>query len=137
MFVQEAYSLAELAKVVDRPQSLSDMLTARAQAMAKKISDNLWDEKKSIFVNRYSADHGGDFYEHVSPTSFYAFQAKAATDEQATQMVEGWLLNKTRFCIAPEGDYAGLDDTCYWVSPSRPKLFSFSLSFCHRMRELR
>ena len=61
MFVQEAYSLAELAKVVDRPQSLSDMLTARAQAMAKKISDNLWDEKKLIFVNRYSADHGGDF----------------------------------------------------------------------------
>lgn len=38
MFVQEALSLSELAKVIGRPQSLSDMLTARGQAMAKKIS---------------------------------------------------------------------------------------------------
>lgn len=76
--------------------------------------DNLWDENKGIFVNRFSQDHGGGFFEHVSPTSFYAFQAQAATDEQATQMVEGWLLNKTRFCIAPKGDFVGNDDTCYW-----------------------
>ena len=75
MFVQEAFSLAELAPIAKRPQSLADMLTARGKAMAQKISDHLWDENLGIFVNRFSDDHNnGSFYEHVSPTSFYALQ---------------------------------------------------------------
>ena len=30
----------------------------------------------------------------------------------------GWLLNASRFCIAPNGDFAGNPDTCYWGLPS-------------------
>ena len=118
MFVQEAFALARLAQIAGRPPALSAMLQARGQSMADKIAKHLWDESLGIFVNRFSADHTGEFYEHVSPTSFYALQAKAATDEQAAAMATGWMLNKTRFCVAPGGDHAGLDDTCYWGLPS-------------------
>ena len=119
MWVQEAFALAKLAVVAGRPQSLADMLNARGKAMAQKISDNLWDEDLGIFVNRFSADHNnGSFYEHVSPTSFYALQAHAATDDQAARMAENWMLNSSRFCVAPNGDYAGNRDTCYWGLPS-------------------
>ena len=69
-------------------------------------------------TQKWMSQNNGSFYPHISPTSFYALQAKAATDEQATRMAEGWLMNKTRFCIARSGDYAGLDDTCYWGLPS-------------------
>ena len=33
-------------------------------------------------------------------------------------MIEQWLFNKDRFCIAEDGDFSGLDDTCYWGLPS-------------------
>jgi hypothetical protein len=75
MFVQEAFSLAKLAPVAGRPQSMADMLNARGKSMGQKIADNLWNEDLGIFVNRFSSDHeNGSFYEHVSPTSFYALQ---------------------------------------------------------------
>lgn len=119
MFVQEAFALAELAQLIGQPKSLSDMLTKRGTDMAQKISEHLWNEQLGIFVNRFSADHAnGSFYPHMSPTSFYALQAKAATDAQATRMAEGWLMNRSRFCVAPNGDYQGNDDTCYWGLPS-------------------
>jgi glycogen debranching enzyme len=119
MFVQEAYALAELATIIDRPPALSAMLNKRGKSMAQLISAHLWNEDLGIFVNRFSSDHNnGSFYPHVSPTSFYALQAKAATDEQAARMAQTWLMNKSHFCIAPTGDYAGLDDTCYWGLPS-------------------
>merc|ERR1711971_467949 len=34
-------------------------------------------------------------------------------------MVESWLLNSTRFCFAPNGDFDGNDpDRCWWGLPS-------------------
>lgn len=44
--------------------------------------------------------------------------AHAASDDQATQMVEKWLQSPKHFCIAPNGDMAGNVDTCYWGLPS-------------------
>lgn len=60
----------------------------------------------------------GSFYRRISPTSFYALQTSAPNDTQATAMIEQWLFNKDRFCIAEDGDFSGLDDTCYWGLPS-------------------
>ena len=74
-----------------------------------------------IFVNRFSSDHAnGSFYEHVSPTSFYALAAKAATDEQAATMATNWLMNASRFCVSATGGdgHVGLSDSCYWPLPS-------------------
>lgn len=28
------------------------------------------------------------------------------------------MMNKTRFCVSPTGDFAGLSDSCYWGLPS-------------------
>jgi len=75
----------------------------------------LWDPKQGIYVNRFS---NGTFSDRVTPTSFYALGAKAASDEEAEIMVQGWLMNKTRFCITPHGDMAGNSDSCYWGLPS-------------------
>merc|ERR1712226_570096 len=57
MFVQEAFALADMATLAGKSQSMADMLTARAQDMAAKVANNLWDENQQIFVNRFSADH--------------------------------------------------------------------------------
>lgn len=121
LFVQEAYALAELAPHAGKPQSTVDELNARGKAMADKISAHLWNEELGIFVNRFSADHAnGSFYEHVSPTSFYALAAKSATDDQAARMATSWLMNASRFCVSDTGgnDHAGLNDSCYWPLPS-------------------
>lgn len=58
------------------------------------------------------------FYRRISPTSFYSMMAKAPTDDQATKMVNNWLHSPEHFCIAPNGDFAGNKDTCYWGLPS-------------------
>ena len=109
MFVQEAYSLAELADAIGRSEG--EMLRARGDAMAKKIASELWDEQGGIFTNKFP---NGTFYRRISPTSFYALQTKAPTDEQAAGMATSWLMNSSRFCIAPNGDFAGNGDACYW-----------------------
>ena len=33
-------------------------------------------------------------------------------------MMRRWLMNASRFCIAPDGDYHGNADSCYWGLPS-------------------
>jgi len=93
----------------------SPMLRARGDMISSLIKDYLWDEESQIFVNKFV---NNSFYRRISPTSFYALQTKAVNDTQATAMMEKWLMSKDHFCVAPEGDFAGNDDTCYWGLPS-------------------
>ena len=120
MFVQEAYSLAHLAHILERPAPLVDLLTQRGDRFAERVRRYLWDEKQGVFVNRavVDADDSSSFNHHVSPTSFYALFAQAATDEQALRMTNEWLLNSSRFCVAAGGDFSGNSDECYWGLPS-------------------
>lgn len=136
MVVQEAYALAELADAIGREEG--PMLKNRGDSLSKLIGEYLWDEESSICesaldspmpqsqltphctcvyadVNKFV---NGSFYRRISPTSFYALQTSAPNDTQATAMIEQWLFNKDRFCIAEEGDFSGLNDTCYWGLPS-------------------
>ena len=114
MVVREADALATLATRLGRADDAT-RLAARAAAQRKLIADNLWDDRGGIFTNRF---WNGSFYRRVSPTSFYAMLARAATDEQAAAMVSNWLLSPDHFCIAPEGDMAGNSDSCWWGLPS-------------------
>ena len=91
------------------------MIQRRGEHFQALIAQELWDQEQGIFVNRF---RNGSFTDRVSPTSFYALGARAASDEQAAMMVQGWLVNHTRFCIAPEGDFKGNTDSCYWGLPS-------------------
>jgi hypothetical protein len=113
MVVQEAYALAELADAIGREEG--PMLKNRGDSLSKLIAEYLWDEESQIYVNKFV---NGSFYRRISPTSFYALQTSAPNDTQATAMMEQWLMNKDRFCVAEAGDFSGLDDTCYWGLPS-------------------
>lgn len=115
MVVQEAEALAVLAPIAKQPDALAQKLRTRAAAQRSLISQHLWDEQGGIFTNKF---WNGTFYRRITPTSFYALMAGAATDEQAKAMVTQWLLSPEHFCIAPDGDFAGNHDDCYWGLPS-------------------
>lgn len=115
MFVQEAASLADLARIIGRGDGVVKRLEARAEDMRQRVAANLWDFEGGIFTNRFP---NGTFYRRISPTSFYALMAGAATDEQAAAMASNWLMSPEHFCVAPDGDFAGNKDTCYWGLPS-------------------
>jgi hypothetical protein len=114
MFVQEAEALAMLAPLAGRSSEVK-RLKARAAAQRELIREHLWDETAGLFVNRW---WNGSFYQRVTPTSFYALMAGAATDTQAEGMVRDWLLSPEHFCVAERGDFAGNHDDCYWGLPS-------------------
>jgi len=113
MVVQEAFALAELADAINRPEGA--MLRARGTMMSQLIKDYLWDAESEIYVNKFV---NNTFYRRISPTSFYALQTSGPTDEQAATMMNKWLLNPDKFCVAPSGDFVGNNDTCYWGLPS-------------------
>merc|ERR1719356_1669031 len=115
MFVQDASSLAELARIIGRSEGVVKKLEARAEDMRQRIATNLWDFEGGIFTNMFP---NGTFYRRISPTSFYALLAGAATDEQAATMASNWLMSPEHFCVAPNGDFAGNKDACYWGLPS-------------------
>ena len=108
MVAQEAYALSKLAAAIGRPEG--PMLKARGDALSAAIAKHLWMAHDGIFTNLFA---NGTFYPRRSPTSFYAMQAGAATDAQATTM-----MNSSHFCIAKGGDFKGNSDTCYWGLPS-------------------
>ena len=114
MFTMEAAALAELADAIGRPEG--PMLRKRAESMRVLIAAHLWDETGRIFTNKFS---NGSFYRRISPTSFYALLANASTNAQAELMMTHWMMNRTRFCVTPNGDMAGNDPhRCYWGLPS-------------------
>lgn len=114
MFVQEAESLATLAMIAGKAHE-APRLRQRAAEQRKLIQTHLWDDKQGIFVNKF---WNGTFYPRITPTSFYALMAGAASDAQAEAMVHDWLLSPTHFCIAPSGDHAGNHDDCWHGLPS-------------------
>ena len=57
MFVQEAYSLAELADAIGRTEGA--MLRARGDAMANKVASELWDAEGGVYTNKFP---NGTFY---------------------------------------------------------------------------
>ena len=72
----------------------------------------------SVCLSRPYRFWNESFNRRISPTSFYSMLAGAATDDQATQMVNNWLHSPEHFCIAKDGDFKGNKDTCYWGLPS-------------------
>ena len=114
MFVSEADSLATLATLLGKTTDAAKM-TSRADSQRKLIAANLWDTQGGIYTNlRWN----GSFYRRISPTSFYSMMAKAPTNEQAAAMMKNWLHSPEHFCIAPDGDFKGNHDDCYWGLPS-------------------
>lgn len=113
LFVADADALAGLAAAINRTADAAT-LSARADAVRTQIAAQLWDESRGTFVNTFpNGTHSG----RVSPTSFYALAARAATDAQAARMATAWALNASRFCLSSTWP-AGVTDDCYWGLPS-------------------
>ena len=70
MHTMDTQALATLAEAIGRHADAT-MLKRRASTMGELIEANLWDDHSNIYVNRKPS---GDFYRHISPTSFYPLQ---------------------------------------------------------------
>ena len=86
------------------------------QQLSALIQNNLWNADIGAYSNKFSFNNS--FYARTSPTTFYPLLAGAATDAQVETLVNSWLFNSSRFCITPNGDFAGNTDACYWGLPS-------------------
>ena len=118
MVAMELEALANLSITAFDPPRTKDhaLLTSRLAELSGLISTHLWDDTNGIFTNKFSGN--GSFYRRISPTSFYPMQAGIATEEQATAMATSWLMNASRFCVSPTGDFKGNSAGCWWGLPS-------------------
>lgn len=120
-------ALATLATAIGRHEEAAT-LHERAETMRSLVSTHLWDDEMGAFINRMP---NGTFHRRVSPTSFYPLMIKAATAAQASRTATAWLLNSSRFCLSPIGNFSGLTDECYWGLPSiSADDPAFSLGYC-------
>ena len=115
MHVMDTDALAALALILGRGADAA-MLHARADTMRALIEKHMWDDDAGIYTNVFSVNNS--FNRRYSPTSFYPLIGKGPSNEHAERMAQHWLMNKTRFCLSPNGDFAGLTDECYWGLPS-------------------
>eukprot|EP00729_Bicosta_minor_P018108 gene18108-26563_t len=114
LHTMDSDALATLATAIGRHVEAA-VLQQRADGMRKLIADHLWDEELGTFVNKLP---NGTFLRRISPTSFYPLIVKAASETQVDRTTTSWLMNSSRFCLSPKGDFAGNSDTCYWGLPS-------------------
>ena len=114
MVVMDTDALAALAAVIGRPEQA--MLQARADEMRALIEAHLWDADGGIYTNLLA---NGSFYRRISPTSFYPMIGKGPSHEHVDSMAQHWLMNSTRFCLSPHGDFAGNSDDCKMLMLSR------------------
>jgi neutral trehalase len=114
LLVAESMALAQLARAVNRSAD-AEVLEAQADSVRALIASQLWDESAGIFKNYITLND--TLSSRVSPTSFYALAAGAASDAQAARMASEWALNATRFCLSTEWPL-GVSAECYWGLPS-------------------
>jgi hypothetical protein len=140
LVAHEAYCLVELADAINIDPDKARLLRSRADRLRDNIWKYLWDPTRNIFANRYRQFLPGtnsSFVRSITPTSFYplllpfpegnvslgganGWSSPDALDATIESMVGSWLLNATRFCLSPNGEFEGKDpnDACYWGLPS-------------------
>jgi putative isomerase len=114
LFAAECDTLAALARAVNRSGDAS-ALEARAASVRDLITSRLWDDAAGTFKNYLTVNN--TLSTRVSPTSFYALAAGAASDAQAARMATEWALNASRFCLS-ETWPLGVQSRCFWGLPS-------------------
>ncbi len=97
----EYRALAELAQTWDKPEQAAGFMK-EAESLAQNIREHLWNDSKGLFCNLDT--RSGEFVEgfgeelSVFPwTNFTPLYAGIATAEQATEMIERYLLNPEAF----------------------------------------
>ena len=130
LVANEAYCLSQLLGLVDfdgKYNKKAQLLHDRGNRLRDNIFKHLWDADREIFVNRFLPGTNSSFVRSITPTSFYplllpldsAILANFDIRSTIDSMVDSWLLNSTRFCLSPHGDFQGNDpNKCYWGLPS-------------------
>lgn len=111
----DAQCLARIATVLGRTETAA-RLRETAQALNARISGALWDSARQVFSARHWS---GEFEPSVSASSFYPLIAGAATEAQATALIDGWLLAPEKFWgsrVLPSSahDDRASADNVYW-----------------------
>ena len=132
LVANEAYCLSqlfELVSTVGNHTQTAQLLRTRGDRLRDNIFQQLWDESRNIFANRYRKflpRTNSSFVRAITPTSFYPLLLpldgsidNLGIDSAIKSMIDSWLLNATRFCLSPNGDFEGNDpNQCYWGLPS-------------------
>jgi len=114
MYVMDTDALVQLALKAGRKDDAA-ALKVRADTMRGLMEAHLWDAESGAYVNLLP---NGTFNRRLSPTSFYPMITRGPSEARVQQLVSDWLMNSSRFCITPNGDFAGNSDDCYWGLPS-------------------
>ncbi len=93
LYIADSNALAEIATILGK-RADAQLLQESAAKYQKSLA-TLWDSHAGIFLNKDL--HTGEFSHRLSPTNFYPLLAKAATPEQADEMITKHLLNPDEF----------------------------------------
>lgn len=93
LYIADSNALAEIADLLGK--TADAQLLRQSAAKYKTSLATLWDPRSGIFLNKDL--HTGNFSYRLSPTNFYPLLARAASPEQAEQMVKKHLLNPDEF----------------------------------------
>jgi len=93
MYVMDCDYLALIAKELGHRDDAREV-SARGDFFRANLQQ-LWCEEDGMFYNRNTAN--GEFNKVTSPTNFYVFLARAATEEQAQRILKEHLLNEEEY----------------------------------------
>lgn len=102
MLLMESEALADMAHELGRTDDELEILQRHDELLAN-FNSQLWDSTSQCFVNKIP---GQSFYKRISPTSFYGMIGKAATNDQAIQLVTNYLASKDHFCVSAACPYS-------------------------------
>ena len=93
MYIADCEALATIADTLSETAAAKELRERAARYRAKLAT--LWSSEAGIFLNKDL--HTGQFNTRISPTNFYPLLAKAATPQQADEMIQKHLLNPQEF----------------------------------------
>lgn len=93
MYIADCEALAEIAETLHKTAETRE-LRDRSARYRQKLQ-TLWSAESGIFLNKDL--HTGKLSMRLSPTNFYPMLARAATPQQAQEMVDKHLLNTDEF----------------------------------------
>jgi len=98
MYLMDCRALKDLAQHVGRQDAI-DELDRRFQLIDSAMQVTLWDENRSAFVNKLSANEA--IIDTMAPTHFYPLLAGTSTASQVEATVVRHLTNASRFAVWP------------------------------------
>ena len=93
LYIADSKALAAMADILGKNED-AQLLRESALKYDGTLA-TLWDPGTGIFLNKDL--HNGTFSHRLSPTNFYPLLAKAATSQQADEMIQKHLLNPNEF----------------------------------------